>query len=216
MTGRICDLVRIAGPDDVARAARRAADVLKDGGVILYPTDTIYGLGCLAGDRGAVRRLYHIKGRPESKPSLVLVDSPEMAGDVVAEIPPAARTLMDSCWPGPLTLVLRAAPGVPEALTGGSGKIGVRLPADEFCVRMVRQAGAAVVSTSANRSGVEPAGRFDLLFAQFGGVVDLAVDGGGREGKPSTIADLSDGTLVILREGAFSAAELTRALSGKP
>lgn len=214
MSGKICEVVRIAGDSGVTPAARRAADVMAAGGVVLYPADTIYGLGCLAGDRDAVRRVYAVKGRPETKPSLVLVDSPAMAAAMAAEVPPLARRLMDVCWPGPLTLVLRAASGVAGGLTAGTGKLGVRFPADEFCVAMVRFAGAAVVSTSANRTGEEPADRFDPLLAQFGEEVDLAIDGGLRRGRPSTIVDVSGGSLDILREGAYSTADLRRAASG--
>jgi L-threonylcarbamoyladenylate synthase len=139
-----------------------------------------------------------------------------MAEAMADGVPPLARILMTACWPGPLTLVLRAAPGVPDGLTAGTGKIGVRFPADDFCVAMVRHAGAPVVSTSANRPGEEPAARFDLLLGQFGEAVDLAVDGGERRGKASTIVDVSGGSLEILREGAYSAADLRRALSEKP
>jgi L-threonylcarbamoyladenylate synthase len=213
-SGPACEVIRIAADQTVTPAARRAAEVMRAGGVVLYPADTIYGLGCLAGDREAVRRVYAIKGRPETKPALVLVDSAAMAASMAAEITPLARKLMDACWPGPLTLVLRAAAGVAEGLTAGTGKLGVRFPADEFCVAMVRFAGAAIVSTSANRTGEEPADRFDPLLAQFGTEVELAIDGGPRRGRPSTIVDVSGGSLEILREGAYSAADLRRAAPG--
>ncbi len=197
-------------------AIHRTAQVLREGGVILCPTDTLYGLGCLAGNPGAVKRVYTIKGKAETKPSLVLVDSVAMAGEMAVEIPALARRLMDLFWPGPLTLVLRAAPAVSELLTAGTGKIGVRLPADEFCRKVAQRCGSALVSTSANRSGIEPSDEIESLLRQFGAEVDLAVDAGNRYSPPSTVADVSDGRLTIVREGAISVMELTRALSTRP
>lgn len=184
------------------------------GGVILYPTDTIYGLGCLAGDRGAVARIYSIKGRPESRPSLVLVDSIAMADGLAASVPPGARKLMESCWPGPLTILLPGRPGLPAPLTAGGGLIGIRLPDDDFCRRLVSMTGGPVVSTSANRTGEDPPADFTELMGQFSGEVDLAVDAGRKAGKPSTVADLSGGRMVIVREGAYSESDLRRVLDG--
>ncbi len=216
MKRKVCEQVRIGGADDLNPAIHRAARVLAGGGVILYPTDTLYGLGCLAGHAAAVKRVYAIKGKPETKPSLVLVDSVEMAGGMAAVVPPLARRLMDLFWPGPLTLVLEAAPGVPDLLTAGTGKVGIRLPADEFCRRLVNRCGSPLVSTSANRSGVEPSAAFTALLREFGGEVDLAVDSGERQSPPSTIVDVSEGVLTIVREGVVSALELTRAISSRP
>ncbi len=216
MEKRVCEQIRIGAPGDLNSAVHRAAVVLGEGGVLLYPTDTLYGFGCLAGDVAAVRRIYAIKGKPESKPSLVLVDSVEMAIGMSDGVSPLARHLMDIFWPGPLTLILRAAPGVEGLLTAGTGKLGVRLPADEFCRRLSTRCASPLVSTSANRSGVQPEGDYPSLLREFGGEVDLAVDGGVRRSAPSTIADVSDGTLTIVREGAVSALELTRAISGRP
>lgn len=216
MKRKMCEQIRIAGADDLNPAIHRTASLLAGGGVVLYPTDTLYGLGCIAGDAGALKRVYAIKGKPETKPSLVLVDSVEMAAGMTAGVPRLARRLMDLFWPGPLTLLLKAAPGVQELLTAGTGKVGIRLPADEFCRRLVNRCGSPLVSTSANRSGVEPSGNFAALLREFGGEVDLAVDSGERHSPPSTIVDVSEGVLTIVREGVVSALELTRAISSRP
>jgi L-threonylcarbamoyladenylate synthase len=216
MRGAQCETVGIGGPDGLNPALHRASHVLLGGGVILYPTDTIYGLGCLAGNPAAVERLYAIKGKPDTKPSLVLVDSVAMASAMTTDPPPLARRLMDLFWPGPLTLVLTAAPAVSPLLTAGSGKIGVRLPADEFCRRLALRCESPLVSTSANRSGVPPVAAVTALIRQFSVQIDLAVDGGERVSPPSTVVDVSAGELRIIREGAISATDLARALSTRP
>ena len=208
-----CEIINLRGGDDLNPAIHRTAQVLREGGVILYPTDTLYGLGCLAGHPEAVKRVYAIKGKPETKPSLVLVDSVAMAGELAVEIPPLARRLMDLFWPGPLTLVLRAAPAVSQLLTAGTGKIGIRLPADEFCRKVSQRCASALVSTSANRSGIEPSREIGTLIRQFGAEVGLALDAGERISPPSTVADVSEGRLTIVREGTIPVTELTRALS---
>jgi L-threonylcarbamoyladenylate synthase len=214
--GGRCEILSLVAGEEMHMAVRRASEVLRGGGVILYPTDTVYGLGCLAGNTDAVRRVYTVKGRPETRPSLVLVDSVAMAEGLAADIPALARKIMRLFWPGPVTLVLKASAGIPEPLTAGTGKIGIRLPADEFCRRLAGRCGSAVVSTSANPPGKETSPDFRSLLRLFGGAVDLAVDAGERSSPPSTVADVSDGSLTIVREGAVSGADLTRALSTRP
>ena len=135
---------------------KEAAGVLLKGGLVAFPTETFYGLGANALDAAAVRRIFEVKGRPESKPLLLLVDSVRMAESLVKEIPAAALALMARYWPGPLTLVFRAAAHLPEELTAGTGTIGIRMSRHPVAFELVHAAGAPVTAPSANLSGEEP------------------------------------------------------------
>ncbi len=214
MPDRTPNVIPMAPDGDVGRSVESAGRVLGAGGVLLYPTDTIYGLGCLASDERAIRRVYRIKARPEGRPGLVLVASADMVDRFTTGVPPVARALMKAFWPGPLTLLLSASAAVPELLTAGTGKIGVRLPAHPFCSRLAARVDDAIVSTSANISGQPHLGDPAALIRAFGNAVDLVVDAGILDGPPSTIADVSGGGLVILREGALPSARLEAVRSG--
>ena len=124
---------------------------VKWGGVILYPTETIYGLGCNAFDEEAVARIFEIKGRPETKPVLVLVWNLTMLKSIVANIPPVAVKLMEKFWPGPLTMIFNAKKNISPLVTAGTGKIGVRIPGNSFCLKLLKEIQVPLVSTSASR-----------------------------------------------------------------
>ena len=179
-----------------------AAGILRQGGLVAFPTESFYGLGADALDPRAVERGFSIKGRPESKPLLVLVDSVTMAESLVCEIPAGVRELMARHWPGALTLVLRAAAHVPGRLTGGTGTIGVRMPAHPVALALVRAARLAVTAPSANPSDA-PAPTTALgVRRYFEGVVDLILDGGATAGGAgSTIADCTVWPPRVLRQG---------------
>jgi len=181
----------------------RAAAVLRQGGVLLYPTETVYGLGCSAYNGRAVRRIFAMKRRPMHNPAILLIDSREMLRRLVGEIPPLARILMREFWPGPLTLVLQARRALHPLLLGPGGTVAVRIPGSRFCQRLIAEAGLPLVSTSANISGRPiPADRLELL-RLFGTRADLLIDGGDLPRSfPSTVVNLCSATPVILREGA--------------
>ena len=179
-----------------------AAAVLKSGGTVAFPTESFYGLGADALSPEAVRRIFHMKGRPETKPLLVLVDSVERALALAAEASAGARELMARHWPGPLTLVLRAAPMVPIEVTAGSGTIGVRVPGHAVALGLVRAAGVPVTAPSANLSGGSPPTRAGEVTASFGVAVDFILDGGVTAGGAgSTLADCTVWPPRILRQG---------------
>ncbi len=183
-------------------ALDEAAAALKRGGLVAFPTESFYGLGVDALNSDAVGRLFEVKGRPESKPVLVLVASVAMAEALAPEISAGARELMARHWPGALTLVLRAAPHVPSQLTAGSGTIGIRIPGHTVAHALVSAAGLAVTAPSANPSGHEPPTTAAAVHAYFGERVDLILDGGPTAGGPgSTIADCSVWPPRILRQG---------------
>ena len=190
----------ITGSDVVADIAR----TLRQGGVIVYPTDTFYGLGADCFSPPALSRIYEIKGRPLTKGLLVLVSSTDMARQLAAEIPPAFAALSAAFWPGPLTMVLKAAPNLPDELVGPARTIGIRLPALAWLRELVRTAGFPVVATSANISGEREIDSGEAAVRQFADKVDLIVDGGRTAGgRPSTVVDLTSGKPVVRRDGAI-------------
>ena len=190
-----------AAPDGAALG--EAAAVLKHGGVVAFPTETFYGLGAAALDRRAVRRIFELKGRPETKPLLVLVDSIAMAG-TVAEVGDRARALAARHWPGALTLVLRARPHVPEEVTAGTGTIGLRVSPHRVAQGLVRALGGPVTAPSANPSGLEPPTTAAGVLARFEGAVEMVLDGGPTPGgEPSTVLDLTVEPPRVLRQGVI-------------
>jgi L-threonylcarbamoyladenylate synthase len=173
---------------------------------VAFPTETFYGLGADALDAAAVARVFRAKGRPPDKPLLVLVDSVGMAERLVAELPARARALMARYWPGPLTLVLRAGPEVPPALTAGTGTIGVRLSSHAVARALVTAATRPVTAPSANPHGAPSPRTADEVLAGLPGI-DLVLDGGATPGgPPSTLLDMTRTPPVVLRPGAVTLA----------
>jgi L-threonylcarbamoyladenylate synthase len=188
-------------PDE--RALDRAARVLRAGGLVAFPTESFYGLGASALDARAVRRVFEAKGRPASMPLLVVVDAPAMLAAVVAEVPERARALMARHWPGPLTLVFKATPGVPSEVTGGTGTIGVRVPAHPVPRLLAARAGTPVTAPSANPTGGPPPTTAAEVLAGLGDAVDLVLDAGPTAGgAPSTVLDVTVDPPRVLRQGA--------------
>jgi L-threonylcarbamoyladenylate synthase len=179
-----------------------AAAVLEAGGTVAFPTESFYGLGADALDPEAVARVFRIKGRAESRPVLVLVDSVARALTLVAGAGTEVRALMARHWPGPLTLVLPAGPTVPPAITAGTGTVGVRVPGHPVTLALLRAAGRALTGTSANRSGEPPPSCADEVARQLPGLVDVILDGGPTAGGAgSTVADCTVWPPRILRQG---------------
>ena len=188
---------------------KEAAGVLLKGRLVAFPTETFYGLGAHALAAGAVRGIYAVKGRPEVKPLLVLVDSVRMAESLVKEVPAAALALMARYWPGPLTLVFRAMPNLPEELTAGTGTIGIRMSGHPVAFELVRAAGVPITAPSANPSGGEPPTTAAEVRRAFDGKIALILDGGATTGGlPSTIVDVTVIPPRIIRPGALELPEL--------
>jgi L-threonylcarbamoyladenylate synthase len=191
---------------------RDAAEALRRGGVVAYPTETFYGLGAIARDGAAVRRLAALKGRPDGKP-LPLVAGDRTQVDEVAALDEAAERLACAFWPGPLTLVLPARAGLAPEITAGTGTVGVRISASEIARALSLLAGGALVSTSANPSGGPPPARVleieAALRRQLDGVLDAGAVPGGR---PSTVVALNAGEATLVREGAVPFEEVLAAL----
>jgi L-threonylcarbamoyladenylate synthase len=201
-------LVRVDPRDPSLAALKDAAEILLAGGLVAFPTETFYGLGANALDARAFGRVYAVKGRPEGKPLLVLVDSVRMVETLVEEISPTALTLMTRYWPGPLTLVLKAIRGLPAHLTAEVGTIGVRLPPHPVAFGLVRAAGVPITAPSANLSGEQPPTTATEVLRAFEGKIDLVIDGGATKGGlPSTILDLTVAPPRIVRKGALDLPE---------
>ncbi len=190
---------------------RRAADVLRAGGLVAFPTDTVYGLAAMPTDRAAVARIYQVKGRNAGRPiSLLLSDADRLAEVAVA--PQGARPLMRRFWPGGLTLVLPKTAAVFDEVSKGP-TIGVRIPDLPLARELIRAAGGILAVTSANRSGeLSPLTAAEVL-EQLGEQIELLIDGGPcRGGVPSTVLDCTVWPPVILRHGAIAESEIRAAL----
>lgn len=188
-----------------------AAERLRGGGVVAYPTETFYGLGALASDPAAVARLVRAKGRPDGKP-LPLLAADLAQVEAVAELTPLARRLAAALWPGPLTLVLAARPGLHPAITGGGGTVGVRVTSSPVAAALARSAGGALVATSANLAGEPPAADAGALAAGLVARIDLVLDAGPAPGGlPSTVVAVEGARLRLLRAGAVAPAAVAAA-----
>ncbi|HET7293733.1 MAG TPA: L-threonylcarbamoyladenylate synthase [Vicinamibacteria bacterium] len=194
-----------------AEALALAAAALARGELVIFPTDTLYALGCRALDAAAAERVRRVKGRDESRPlPLVLAELGQLRG-VCPKPPRALEPLAERFWPGPLTLVVPAAAAVPEAVTSGSGTVAVRVPALDFARRLCARAGP-LVSTSANRTGRPAPSTCEAAVREVGGSAAVAVDGGEGGSAPSTVVDLTGAAPRLLRAGALPWADVEAVL----
>jgi L-threonylcarbamoyladenylate synthase len=181
----------------------QVADVLRQGGVIVYPTETVYGLGCIADDAVAVQRIASIKTSRMDVNFLILVRDLEQMLNYAASIPPSARKLAEAFWPGPLTLILPALMEVPGILIGPSGGVALRVSSHPWAQCLMQALGVGLVSTSANQHGYPAPASLIELDQQIGNQADLVVDGGNLPGVPSTVLDLCAGKPKLIRPGAI-------------
>ena len=189
---------------------QRAVAILRGGGLVVYPTETLYGLGADALKAQALERLAQVKGRETGKPISVLVSDESMLATLVTDVPPMARQLMRRFWPGPLTIVFSARSEVSALLTGGSGGIGVRVSSHPLAGALVKALGRPLTTPSANPAGLSPPVTIEAARNYFGDAVDEYVDGGRLPGEPaSTVVDVREGIRVV-REGAVSSTALKR------
>ncbi|MCF6293335.1 MAG: threonylcarbamoyl-AMP synthase [Robiginitomaculum sp.] len=184
----------------------KAASILSNGGLVIVPTETVYGIAALASDGIAIERIYQIKGRPDHKALLAHIDGLEMAKKL-AMLNPLAEKLIASFWPGPLTLVLPklTSANIHENAGGGLPSIAVRCPDHDFTKNLIAKLNQPLVAPSANFSGEPPPASLGELSEQIANNVDLIVDGGTCiSGQPSTLIDLTGASPKILRQGALS------------
>ena len=185
-------------------ALQQAAAVLARGGVVAYPTDTLYGLAVDPARESAVEALFKVKAR-RAEQAIPLVAADLTQVERVGRMTPLARVLALRFWPGPLTLVIEARPGIPEAVQGGTGRVAIRIPDHRVAQGLAAAAGGALTSTSANRSGGSPPSTGEEVASALGDEVDLLLDGGSSPGGlPSTIVDVAGDEPLLLRTGAVA------------
>ncbi len=195
-------------------AIAEAAEILRGGGTVAFPTETVYGLGANALDAAAVERIFAAKERPSWDPVIVHVGEPAMLERVAAEIPENARALMEAFWPGPLTLLLPKHPDVPERVTAGRERVGVRMPAHPVALALLREAGVPVAAPSANRFGRTSATTAEHVAEDLDGRIDAILDGGeATHGVESTVVDVREEGCVIYRPGVVTLEQI-RAVCG--
>ncbi len=184
---------------------QQAADILRAGGLVAFPTETVYGLGANALDPEAVARIYSAKGRPSNNPLIVHIAAPEQLEQVAVDIPALARQLADIFWPGPLTFVLRRHSKIPDTVSLGRNTVAVRLPAHPVARALITAADVPVVAPSANRFTRPSATSAAHVLEDLDGHVDMILDGGTSPiGVESTVLDLTGNTPIILRPGGVS------------
>jgi L-threonylcarbamoyladenylate synthase len=191
------------------RAMVLAAEVLQAGGVVVYPTETLYGLGVNAWSVKGLARVRAIKQREEARPILVLVHDEQALAGLTDGVPEAARVLMARFWPGPMTIVFPAAAHLPAELTSGRQSIGVRISSSPLCRRLTELCGYPITSTSANISGSPAPNSAADIERALGPGVDMYLDGGMLSaGLPSTVVDVTGSRPRVVREGAIPVAEI--------
>ena len=199
---------------EAQEALERAAAILRAGGLVALPTETVYGLGANALDADAVQRIFTAKQRPAWDPVIVHVADVAMLKELVTEVPEAARKLMAAFWPGPLTLLLPRTATVPDAVTAGRPLVGIRMPAHPVALELIRRAGVPVAAPSANLFGRISPTTAVHVFADLDGRIDAVVDAGPTEhGVESTVLDPCRSPMLIYRPGAVTAEQI-RAVTG--
>ncbi|MCW4012051.1 MAG: L-threonylcarbamoyladenylate synthase [Candidatus Bathyarchaeota archaeon] len=201
--------MKIVKPDEAGLKA--AAKIIRDGGVAIYPTETVYGVGCAPHDAEATKRILQIKERHD-KPLPLICSSTEMARKLV-HMNPTAEKLAEKFWPGPLMMVLPKKMDYPVYVTFGKKTLGIRVPGNETARKLAELSGGVLVSTSANKSGQDPALTAKEAINKLGGRIDVVVDGGPSSGQvPSTVLDLSGSEMWIARSGPITGNMIMEAL----
>lgn len=192
---------------------RQAGEIIKAGGLVAFPTETVYGLGGDALNPDSSRKIYEAKGRPSDNPLIVHICRMEDLPYLVKEIPEAAKKLADAFWPGPLTMIFRKSPAVPTETTGGLATVAVRMPSHKTALSFIREAGGYVAAPSANRSGKPSPTCAKYVEEDMAGRIEMILDGGDVEiGLESTIVDMTEEIPVILRPGYITKEMLEEAL----
>jgi L-threonylcarbamoyladenylate synthase len=180
---------------------KEAARLLSLGKIIIYPTDTLYGIGAAIGHQTGIQKIFQIKKRERDKPILILIEKPDDLAPLVQGVTQAAREVIKRYWPGPLTMIFKASKAVSPLLTGNSGTVGIRCPASETVQRLLALTRSPLTATSANLSDQPPVRDAKEAEAVFGNQVDLILDGGFLDSEPSTIVDVTGEKPILIRQG---------------
>jgi L-threonylcarbamoyladenylate synthase len=196
---------------------KRAAELLRAGELVAFPTETVYGLGADASNPAAVAKIFAAKGRPADHPLIVHIPDATHLDRWARDIPEAARVLAQAFWPGPLTLILKRQPGVPDAVTGGQDTVGLRIPNHPLALELLREFAGGIAAPSANRFGRISPTTAQHVRDDLGDAVAMVLDGGPCQvGIESTIIDLSGARTIVLRPGMLSAIDIGRVLGRVP
>jgi L-threonylcarbamoyladenylate synthase len=181
-----------------------AVELLQNGGIIAYPTETFYGIGAKFDSDDALKKIYGIKQRPQDKAMPLIIGERDLLPVIAVGVSITASALMDKFWPGPLTLIIPARENLSEYITAGTHAVAVRIPGESFALRLAQTAHFPITATSANLSGLPPARDIETVLRYFGDRIDLIIDAGPTPGGlPSTIVDARGSALKILREGVI-------------
>jgi L-threonylcarbamoyladenylate synthase len=205
-------LMKLSGRNREA-ALHAAATAITEGGIAAFPTETYYGLGARYDHVRALGKLYELKGRPKDRAIPLIMGDMKMLALVTPAVSGMSRKLMNTFWPGPLTILLEAREDIPELITAGTGKVAVRVPGASFALDLARAVNFPITSTSANISGMPAADNAGDVMDYFGDSVDIVIDGGKTpDGGPSTIVETRNDRIIIIRAGQISEEEILRTL----
>ena len=183
----------------------KAAEFIRKGKIVIFPTETVYGIGTNGLDENAVKKLFEVKQRPLNKPITLLVSNKEMIELVAKDITEIEYKIMEKFFPGPLTIILKKKDIVPNIVTAGQDTVGIRMPGEEIARKLVELANVPIAAPSANITGKPSGTNLQEIMKDFEGKVDFAIDGGDSElGIGSTIVQVIDGRPQILRQGSIT------------
>lgn len=206
---RLTEILKVNREKPGPHKIKHAAEIIKQGGLVIFPTETVYGLGADALNPEAARKVFVAKGRPSDNPLIVHIADIKDIDNLAKKIPETAKLLMKRFWPGPLTVVLNKKHGVPDIVTAGGKTIAIRMPDNKIALSLIRKAGVPVVAPSANLSGRPSPTRARDVIEDLMGRVDLIIDGGDTKiGVESTVIDLTVSPPVILRPGGIAVEDI--------
>lgn len=192
---------------------KRSAEVLKNGGLVAFPTETVYGLGANALDEDAVSSIFKAKGRPSDNPLIVHIHDESQLSELVLELPKDAQMVMDKFWPGPLTLIFKKSEKIPLQISAGLETVAIRMPKNKIALKLIEEANLPIAAPSANTSGRPSPTNSEHVIEDLAGRIDLVIDGGQTGvGLESTVLDLTGDIPLILRPGGVTYEDLTKLL----
>ena len=199
-------------PEDI----RKAGEIIRRGGLVAFPTETVYGLGADAMDLMAVSKIYRAKGRPSDNPMIVHIASKDTLKDLALEVTSDMEKLMDAFWPGPMTMIVKRVPEIPDVTTGGLDTVGIRFPSNPVAQALIRESGCPIAAPSANLSGKPSPTTADHVIKDMSGRVDAIIESGDcTHGIESTVIDMTGVIPMILRPGVVTCDMLTMVLGQK-
>ena len=194
---------------------KEVARTIKQGGVVVFPTETVYGIGANGLSENAVKRIYEVKQRPLNKPISLLVNGTDMINEIAQDITDLEKALIREFFPGPLTIILKKKDTVPNIVTANSNMVGVRMPSNEIALKLIEYAGVPIATPSANISGKPSGTNMEDIMKDFEGKVDYFVDDGpSKIGISSTIVQVIDGVPHILRQGKITEEQIMNIVTG--